>query len=278
MPLGTSVGRSTTLTRAIKRTVDIALGTVLSLIAFPIVLVLAVALAVTLRAFPVFIQERPGRNGQNFRIVKLRTLPPATPHYASKLDLDFASIPRLCSFVRRTHLDELPQLFLVPLGAMSLVGPRPRQADGVEGMDANFDGVRRQVRPGCTGLWQVGESAHQLLNDAPQFDLFYLRFASLRLDIWIMLRTVAVVLGFAEPVSLDDVPAWIRGRGLLAATELILRYGEASAFEDESEAVAESAARIGYILEPSYPVGVGFRNMAREAANSVDGALAEPVA
>ena len=93
-----------------------------------------------------------------------------------------------------------------------------------------------------------------------------------------MLRTVAVVLGFADPISIDDVPAWIRGRGLLASTELILRYGEASAsFEPESE-VAESAVRTGYGLEPSSPLAGGFRNRARDAAGSVASALAEPVA
>jgi lipopolysaccharide/colanic/teichoic acid biosynthesis glycosyltransferase len=232
------------LTAATKRAVDIALGSVLAVVALPIVAVLAVALGLRLRAFPFFIQQRPGQDGRQFRIMKLRTLPVSTPHYASKLDLDLSALPRFCTWIRRMHLDELPQLFLVPLGDMSLVGPRPRQIDEVDVIDESFDALRRRVRPGCTGLWQVSHSAHLLLNAAPQFDLFYLRYASLRLDIWIMLRTLQV----------DDVPSWVRGRGLLAASDFIVAYGLPSGVaEDEFVTVGESIPRHGYVVEPAYP-------------------------
>ncbi|HEX3898798.1 MAG TPA: sugar transferase [Mycobacteriales bacterium] len=254
MPLVPSGGKVSMLTAATKRAVDIALGSVLAVVALPIVAVLAVALGLRLRAFPFFIQQRPGQDGRQFRIMKLRTLPVSTPHYASKLDLDLSALPRFCTWIRRMHLDELPQLFLVPLGDMSLVGPRPRQIDEVDVIDESFDALRRRVRPGCTGLWQVSHSAHLLLNAAPQFDLFYLRYASLRLDIWIMLRTLGIALGFAGPVQVDDVPSWVRGRGLLAASDFIVAYGLPSGVaEDEFVTVGESIPRHGYVVEPAYP-------------------------
>ncbi|HEX3706371.1 MAG TPA: sugar transferase [Mycobacteriales bacterium] len=232
MPLRTSGGTSTShATAAGKRVIDVIVGTLLSVAALPVVLLLAIALGVLLRSNPFFAQTRPGRNGKPFTILKLRTLPPSTPHYASKLELDFGGmgLPRLCELLRRTHLDELPQLFLVPFGSMTLVGPRPRLPDAVEAVDAYFDTLRSAVRPGCTGLWQISTATSAVATGAPRFDLFYVRHASVRLDLWIMVRTVGMVLGIGRPVEIDDVPAWVRGRGLVAASAFITPVGVACA-------------------------------------------------
>lgn len=241
MPLyGVGAGSPSQTSAIGKRVLDVVVGTVLALVALPIVAVLALALLVLTRTNPFFVQNRPGRDGRSFRIVKLRTLPPSTPHYASKAELKIEQMPLpwLCATLRRTHLDELPQLFLVPLGSMSLVGPRPRQSDDVESMDSEFDALRRQVRPGCTGLWQISTASTALLRDASPFDLFYLRRASVRLDIWILLRTVATVLGFTQPVSIDDVPAWVRGRGLLPAPAFMMSGKTVPAAEPAASMVA----------------------------------------
>jgi lipopolysaccharide/colanic/teichoic acid biosynthesis glycosyltransferase len=214
--------RSTALT-ASKRTLDLTLGAVLALVALPLIVVLALGVALELRTWPFFTQQRPGFRGGSFTIVKLRTLPRSTPRYASKLDLEIARmpLPPLCRLLRRSHLDELPQLLLVPLGTMSLVGPRPRQPDEVESVDPVFDRLRSSVRPGCTGLWQVGTAAELLINGAPTFDLFYLRHACLRLDLWLLVRTVPFMLRLARPIDVHEVPRWVRGAGLVRAPTVL---------------------------------------------------------
>ncbi len=205
-----------------KRVLDVTLGTLLALATLPVIVVLAAAVAVRLRTWPLFTQKRPGYRGRQFTIVKLRTLPPSAPKYASKFDSDIAGLqlPALCRVLRTTHLDELPQLLLVPLGTMSLVGPRPRLPDHVEPVDPGFDRARSLVRPGCTGLWQVGTSSGLVASGAPAFDLFYLRHGGTRLDLWIMLRTAALVLRLARPVNVHEVPVWVRGPGLVPAAGL----------------------------------------------------------
>jgi lipopolysaccharide/colanic/teichoic acid biosynthesis glycosyltransferase len=202
---------------ATKRTFDVVVGGVLFLVALPLMLVLALGVAASLRYWPFFVQQRPGRQGRMVTIVKLRTLPSYTPRYMHKHVLGLATIklPWLCALMRRTHLDELPQLGSVVLGTMSLVGPRPALPASAEPIEPGFDLVRRSVRPGCTGLWQISVAAHDALTSDPCFDLFYVDNASLRLDIWIVLRTVGWMLGVVKPIEIDDIPRWTLGGGLV---------------------------------------------------------------
>ena len=113
----------------VKRGVDIVVGTVLAVVALPLILVLAVGAAVTLRAWPIFVQDRIGKDGRTFRLPKVRTLPPDTASSTDKYSLSKVRIPAFGRVLRRTHLDELPQLLLVPFGLMSLVGPRPEMPE-----------------------------------------------------------------------------------------------------------------------------------------------------
>lgn len=258
-------GDSHKATVVCKRAIDVVVGSALSLLVLPVVIVLALAVALALRANPLFLQVRPGRGNETLRMIKLRTLPPTTPHYASKYDLaiDRMDLPWICSLLRRTHLDELPQLFLVPFGKMSLVGPRPRLPDDVEAVDPSFDALRRAVRPGCTGLWQISSAASLVSTGKPQFDLFYLRRASVRFDVWIMVRTITMMLGLGRPVEIEDVPTWVRGSGLVsnvAVAEPALAVLEPveAAFEpiaavldpSPTAPVADVPAQVTPILEP----------------------------
>lgn len=204
-----------------KRAFDLVVGAILCLIALPVVLVLAAGVAISLRSWPFFAQQRPGWRGRTITILKLRTLPPSTPRYMDKhtLGLATAKLPWLCSLLRRTHLDELPQLASVVLGDMSLVGPRPPLPSSVEPLEAGFEAARRSVRPGCTGLWQISVASHDTATSAPRFDLFYIDNASLRLDIWILVRTVGWILGRVEPIDIDDIPQWTLGAGLLVEAD-----------------------------------------------------------
>lgn len=196
-----------------KRVLDVVVGTLLCLVAVPLIAVLAIAGALTLRCNPFFVQRRPGVGDKVLRVVKLRTLPRHYPAQAVKPELCGAHIPRFGAWLRRHHLDELPQLLEVVVGRMSLVGPRPRLGDAVEPVDPAFDRIRRAVRPGCSGLWQISVACDGPATGAPEFDLFYLRNITVRFDLWVLARTVGCLLGVVRAVNLDDVPRWVLPSG-----------------------------------------------------------------
>lgn len=201
-----------------KRMLDLALGIPIALLVLPVIALLAVGVAFSLRGWPFFTQRRTGQGGREFRVLKLRTLPKSFPAYASKFEWSEEALPRFVRFLRRRHLDEIPQLLLVPLGKMSLVGPRPKMPDEAEPIEYFHGRLRLLVPQGCTGLWQVGEHAHLRVCDAAEYDFTYLRFGGLVLDLWILWRTALTVLGLGRPVSLEGettIPRWARGRGFL---------------------------------------------------------------
>lgn len=202
-----------------KRTFDLVVSIPLCLLAIPVVLLLAVVLTVQHRANPFFVHDRIGDGGRRVAIPKLRTLAPGFHPYADKTKVAVEPPTRLARFLRRTHLDELPQLFLVPFGTLSLVGPRPRMlAEAEECGDPEYDAVRTSVLQGCTGLWQV--SGHQgRVSDKPELDRFYVEQRTLRLDAWILWRTVRQTLGSPRQVDVTDVPLWTLRRPDLALAD-----------------------------------------------------------
>ena len=193
-----------------KRVADILLALLLAVAALPIVVVLAVALAIAYRSQPFFVQERVGFRGQRFRMVKLRTLPPGTPIDLDKYAVREMDLPWIATFTRRTHFDELPQLASVLTGKMTLVGPRPELPRLHAALPADFARMRTAVRPGCTGLWQVGEGCVRMIGEACEYDLAYLAHRSWRLDAWVLVQTARQMLLGWRPLSLEDVPAWAR--------------------------------------------------------------------
>jgi lipopolysaccharide/colanic/teichoic acid biosynthesis glycosyltransferase len=199
-----------------RRAFDVIVGTALLLAATPIIVVFAVVLAVTLRAWPFFVQTRVGRAGEDFRFLKLRTLPPTAPAYADKYAIQAVAVPAFARLLRATHLDELPQLLLVVTGRMSLVGPRPEMPHLHRSFDDDHRIAREALRPGCAGIWQVSVDNHRLIHEAPGYDLFYAAHASLRLDLWILWRTAVLAVG-GPRVSVADVPAWVLPEAARAA-------------------------------------------------------------
>ena len=186
----------------LKRVTDVVFGTVALLCALPLMALIALAIKLTSRGPVMFHQRRYGLHGEQIVVYKFRSMtvcedgPDITQ--ATKTD---ARVTKLGRLLRRTSLDELPQLFNVLLGTMSLVGPRPHAIAHNEQYRKLIDGymIRHKVRPGMTGLAQVnglrGETATlEKMSDRVRFDLEYLRNWSPWLDIKILFKTLVIVL------------------------------------------------------------------------------------
>lgn len=196
----------TVYVNGLKRLVDVVI--VLLAMPFVVPIIAVFALAVMLGGgAPFFAQERVGRGGKVFRMWKLRSMIPNAQmlledHLArnpaarrewdeyQKLS-DDPRITRVGLFIRKTSIDELPQLFNVLFGDMSLVGPRPIMVEQIEIYpgSAYYD-----LRPGVTGLWQVSKRNESTFADRAVFDALYARKQSFLLDAGVLVRTVAVVL------------------------------------------------------------------------------------
>lgn len=191
-----------------KRIFDLTAGVALSIVTAPIILLLAVGSAVSFRAWPLFVQDRIGRGGCLFKFVKVRSLPTSTPPGADKYAIAHSTNTRWGRIIRGTHLDELPQCWLVVTGRMSLVGPRPEMPELAATFDAAFVTERLTVRPGVTGPWQVSTASKGLIGEAPEFDRLYLTHAGPRFDAWIIFRTIGTFVGL-RPLPLERFPKWI---------------------------------------------------------------------
>lgn len=194
-----------------KRVFDLVVGIPLTVLLFPVAVAAAVISAVTLRAWPFFVQERIGRSGSTFLFIKIRTLPPHAPRYGLKTDEAIVSTSPLLTAMRGTHIDELPQLVLVLTGRMTLVGPRPRMPDAHEPVPGEYHEHRTKVPQGCTGLWQISVDRDRLPHESPEYDFFYITHWSIRLDAWVLYRTILKVLGLGGPVRLAEIPGWTLG-------------------------------------------------------------------
>jgi len=185
-----------------KRAMDM-LGAIVGLVMFGLIFPWA-ALAILIESGRpvVFRQERLGRGGQVFHVLKLRTMVPdaeadGQAHWAQEGDPRATTVGRI---LRRAHLDEFPQFFNVLRGEMSLVGPRPERPELVQELEREipFYRARLLVKPGITGWAQVnyGKGASiQGSAEKLEYDLYYIKHRNLLVDVWIVLRTVGAVFG-----------------------------------------------------------------------------------
>ena len=195
----------------VKRTLDLCLGTICLLVAAPIIVICGLAIKLVSPGPMFFRQQREGLYGRKFAVWKLRTMLPDAERrlkellgrdatllkewqHSVKLAQDPRLIPVVGPWLRRFSLDELPQLWNVITGDMSLVGPRPFPDYHLRMLSPEFKRLRSKVRPGLTGMWQVTVRSGGSVAEQERYDNYYIRNWSVWLDVYVLARTVTAVL------------------------------------------------------------------------------------
>lgn len=197
---GPAAGRAIPLVHAgrLARAIDVLIAGTVLLLSAPIVAIAAFAVTRESKGGALFRQGRVGLRGQPFEVLKLRTMVDGAEQLGAGLVVEAgdARITRIGNFLRRTSIDELPNLVNVLRGEMAIVGPRPTVASQVERYTDRQLG-RLAVRPGITGLAQVSGRASLPWPERIEIDLHYIQTRSLRGDLRILLRTALTVFGGA---------------------------------------------------------------------------------
>lgn len=187
----------------VKRVIDFTVAFILVLLTAPLMALVAIAVAIDVGVPLTFWQQRPGRGGKPIHLYKFRTMGSAHDSRGRRIP-DHMRVSVIGTFLRRTRLDELPQLFSILTGDMSFVGPRPLLP-----IDQSPEyAARLLVPPGLTGWAQVNGGREVSAADKAALDVWYAQNASLLLDMRICLRTIPMIV-FGERISREDIQrAW----------------------------------------------------------------------
>ncbi len=191
----------------LKRTFDIICSFLGILVLSPLLIILAIIIKMEDRKASIFFaQDRVGLNGKRFRMYKFRSMVSDAEERLNNLlqhneiagaMFKMSNDPRVTKvgrFIRKTSLDELPQLWNVLLGDMSLVGPRPPLPREVAEY-TSYDLQRLSVTPGCTGLWQVSGRSNIGFKEMVDLDILYIKSRTFMMDLKIIIKTVGVMVG-----------------------------------------------------------------------------------
>lgn len=187
----------------IRRVVEFFLAIILLLIFSPLMIIVAIVIRATSKGACIYTQDRMGLNGIPFKIYKFRSMKVVDDEVLQKFKYecehglfnkteDDPRITAIGKFIRKYSIDELPQLFNVIKGNMSLIGPRPT----IETLYTNpyQIKIRTVVRPGMTGLWQVKDRANSHITQQLTYDIEYIENLSMKLDLYILYKTISVVI------------------------------------------------------------------------------------
>ena len=187
------LGKISSVSRILKRLMDVIFSIILLIISIPIWVIVPVLIKLDSSGPVFFIQKRVGERGRIFRMFKFRTMKwGVSPFSYAPRSPDDSRITRVGKVIRRTSLDEIPQLINVLKGEMSLVGPRPEMPFIVEKYK-DWQRKRLEIKPGITGLWQIMGRKDLPLHENLEYDFYYIKNQSLLLDIIILLKTIPQV-------------------------------------------------------------------------------------
>ena len=211
--IGTTGLNSDPLGGLTKRAFDVILALTLLLVLAPLMLAVALLITATSPGGVIFSQRRLGHNGRSFQCFKFRTMvadadvelrrylesnPTAAREWRERQKLQHdPRITWLGQLLRRSSIDELPQLLNVLLGDMSLIGPRPIVASELDRYGVFVIDYLR-TRPGVTGIWQVSGRSNRTYKDRTELDRYYVRRWSIWIDLWILFKTIPAVLRFDD--------------------------------------------------------------------------------
>ena len=188
--------KTSMLNRSIKRLFDIIFSLILLLVTIPIMLFFCIMITFETAGAPIYFQERLGINGRKFNVLKLRSMVKDAeingPQWANEND---PRITKVGSFIRKTRIDELPQLINILKGDMSFVGPRPEREYFYKQFDTYIPEFKDRliVKPGLTG-WQINGGYNLDPKEKLKLDMEYIEMKTIRMDIRILCKTVLIVL------------------------------------------------------------------------------------
>lgn len=180
-----------------QRVIDLLLASMGLIIGIPLMIIFGIAIILETSGPAIYKQERVGKNGKKFVIYKLRSMgidaEKNGAQWAQKRD---PRVTRIGAFIRKTRIDEIPQIFNVLKGEMSIVGPRPERPNFTMDFNKEIPGFiyRLQVKPGLTGWAQVTGGYDMTPKEKWEADMYYIKNRSMILDLWIILKTVRVVI------------------------------------------------------------------------------------
>lgn len=190
--------------KLIKPLFDFLLSLLGFIILLPVFLIISIILSVINSGSPFFVQARPGRNGEVFRVIKFKTMTDARDENNNLLP-EKDRITAVGRFLRKSSLDEIPQLLNIIKGDMSIVGPRPLRVEYLE--HYNEEQARRHdVKPGVTGWAQVNGRNAISWEKKFEYDVYYVDNMSFSFDLKIILKTIKKVFDSSDVNQSDDVP------------------------------------------------------------------------